>query len=136
MSDNYTKKESKIFSVSLLFLFVYFMGIYLPIIFIYFPVIAKLRIVLLSGSMLLASFLITIKQHENKKAFKNIIFKLWIGFFIITAFSILYSMDRGRTFELLIGLLKHFVPFIVMIRIVDSNAKLDTAIGVFAACGA
>ena len=127
--------QEKTVTVPVFFLIVFFCGTYLPMIYQYLPILGKLRIVLVSGIVLLLSFIFYGGQSLNAGSFKDPIFKMWLLFMFMIGFSILFSVDRGRSFNYLIINLKFFIPFIVMIKILDNSKKLDLSISVFSWCG-
>lgn len=89
---------------------------------------------MLSGVVLLVSYIVTASKYRNREALKNPIFLLQAAFLFLIGFSTLVSWDRGVTFDLFQANCKLFIPFLVMVRIVDSDSRLNRVITIFSLC--
>lgn len=116
-------------------LLIYIVLTYLPLIYIYLPIIGKLRIVLLSGIFLPVSYIATQNKYTNYTAYKNPIFFYWIIFLILMVFGLLVSFDRGVTLQIIEVNIKYFLVFIVMVKIIDSQKRLDIILKTLVVCG-
>ena len=76
------------------FLLVYVVCTFYPQIYPFFPFLGTYSAVLIAGWGLLISYLMTREKYHNPTAYKNPIFKAWIGFLIVLIFGIIFSADR------------------------------------------
>ena len=127
--------EEKRVTLPIFFLLVYIVCTFYPQIYPFFPFLGTYSAVLIAGWGLLISYLMTREKYHNPTAYKNPIFKAWIGFLIVLIFGIIFSADRGRSQDTAIVCLKYFMIFLVMIKIIDSGKRLDFLFGIFASCG-
>jgi O-antigen ligase len=122
-------------TLPLVSLFVYIVFTFFPLIYIYFPVFGKLKIVLVSGVVMLLSFLLTIKEYGNPGAYRNPVVYLWCAILGLMILGIYISLDRGATLDIVIVNLKYFLVFTIMIRIIDSRQRLNQILFIFCVCG-
>lgn len=118
------------------FVLVFVVCTFFPKIYTFFPVLGKVRIVLLVGIALLITFLATYKNYQNLTAHKNPICKAWVAFLGVMLVGVLISQDRGLSQNTFIAAAKIFLIFFIMIKITDSYRRLDVILAVFGACGA
>jgi len=107
---------------------------YCSLIYSFLPFLGVIRVVLLAGIALLASYMMSASNYTNRKVYQNSIVLAWIGFLGSMVMSLLVSYDRGLTLQILEGSFKHFLVFMVAIKIIDTERRLDLFIGVFAGC--
>jgi O-antigen ligase len=117
-------------------LLVYVIFTFFPLIYTFLPVLGQLKIVLVSGVVMVLSFLFTIRKYGNPGVYRNPVFILWCAILGLMVLGIFFSLDRGATLAIITANLKYFLVFIVMIRIIDSKQRMDLILTVFCACGA
>lgn len=129
-----TKTQPSSISIPILALLFFVVFTYLPITYYYFPFFGKIKIVLLSSIVLLASYALTSARYTNRTALSDPIFLCWVVILPLIAIGIFNSCDRGLTLATLKANLKYLIILIVMIKIVDTKNRLDLVIKVFTAC--
>ena len=124
----------KLLTVPIISLMVFVICTLCPIIYSYLPILGKIKAVLIAGIIMLISFVLTVDHYGNAGVYKNSLFRALTGLLCVIGVSLFVSMDRGKTLDLLIVNLKYFLVIAVMIKIIDSNRRLDTLLSVIAAC--
>ena len=122
-------------TLPIFFLLVYMVCTFFPQIYTFFPFLGTIRAVLIAGWGSLLAYLITREKYHNPTAYKNPIFKAWIGFLIVLILGIIFSIDRVRSQGTATVCLKFFLMFIIMIKIIDTPKRLDMLFGIFASSG-
>ncbi|MGD0886010.1 MAG: O-antigen ligase family protein [Thermodesulfovibrionales bacterium] len=127
--------KKRIYTIPLVCLLSYTVLTYFPLIYKYLPILGQLKIVLVSGILLLVSYSTSRAQYTNTTAFKNSIVFSWMWFLCIMCLGLLVSTDRGQTLNIIILNVKFLIVFLVMIKIVDSEERLNIVLKAFVACG-
>jgi len=132
-----TKLESdnKLVTFPIFMLLIYVVCTFFPIIYMYMPFLGKIKIVLLAGVGLLISYIFSSGNYTNSKVYRNPVFFAWAGFLAVMVMSLLVSYDRGLTLKTIESNVKYFIVFLVMVKIIDSDKRLDLILGILAACG-
>ncbi len=127
--------KKKIYTVPIICLLIYILLTYLPLIYTFLPILGQMKIVLLSGILMLLSYLANQSQYDNTAVFKNSIVHSWFWILCIMCLGMLVSLDRGETLNKIILNLKFFIVFLVMIKIIDRQERLNALLKVFVVCG-
>lgn len=127
---------TKLLTLPIFALLTYIVCTYFPLIYRYLPVLGKIKAVLIAGIVMIISYALTKDDYANIDAYKNPLFLTLVGFLSVLILSLLVSLDRGKTLDLIIVNIKYFVVFAVMVKIIDNGKKLDMLLGVFTACSA
>lgn len=123
------------YTAPIFFLLLYIVFTFFPLLYSFFPVFGKLKIVLFSGIFLLASYLGSASKYTNIYAYKNPILFYWVSFTGIMCLGLPTSSDQGTTLTTLITSVKYLLVFLIMVKIVDSNKRADRVLAVIIACG-
>jgi hypothetical protein len=133
--QNLENSNIRLLSFPVLMLSIYTVCTFFPVIYIYIPFLGKIRIVLLVGIALVLSYLLSSGNYTNSKIYRNPILISWAGFLATMVMGLIVSYDRGLTLKIIEGSIKYFIVFLIMIKIIDSDRRLDLLLGIFAACG-
>lgn len=129
------KSNGKIVTIPIFFLSMFIIFTFIPVLYTYFPMFGTIKIVLIAGIALLISYLLHPKEYNNLNAWRNPIFSAWLVFFITMILGLMVSLDRGLTFTIIQTILKYLVVLAVMVKIIDSEPRLDFVIKLFSLCG-
>ena len=127
--------DNKTITLPIIFLSIFVLFTFLPAIYTYVPILGVMKIVLIGGIGLLISYFFSSRKYTNYFAYSNPIFIAWLGFLVTMFLGMLTSYDRGITLELIIAQSKNIVVFIIMIKIIDTENRLDFIIKIFSFCG-
>lgn len=129
------QKYSRLITVPIFLLMIYTVFTFLPILYTYMPFWGQMRIVLVAGSGLLLTYIITSGSYNNIDAWKNPIFYALAGFIMVAYLGLIVSLDRGATLIISNATIKHIVVIAIMIKIIDSRKRLDLIMKTYIACG-
>ena len=142
-ADTYPKNYPKIiasfdgrtFTLPIILLLSYITLTYFPKIYSILPFLGTIKSVFLIGILLLISYIRTRREYHNLTAYKHPILIAWFCFMFFMLLGLISSMDRGKTLSHVEKYYKHFLMFLIMIKIFDTPKRLNLIMGVFAACG-
>jgi len=83
----------------------------------------------------LLSYFLHSKEYCNLNAWRNPIFKTWIIFIITMVLGLFGSLDRGLTFTIIQAIAKYLIVIAIMVKIIDSESRLDFIIKIYSFCG-
>jgi O-antigen ligase len=129
-----TKKES-VFSIPILALSIYIVFTFFPAAYTFVPLLGEIRIVLISGAVLLIGYILTAGKYKNVGAWKNSTVIAMLGYFSAIMLSIFVSHDRGSTLQIIEANVKYLCVLLVMVKIIDSEKREDFILAIFTACG-
>jgi hypothetical protein len=129
------ESDSKLLRAPEFFLLVYMVGTYFPLVYRFLPFLGEMRMVLLAGIALVISYSLGKGRYGDIGSYRNRVVMAWSGFLGAIFMSLIVSYDRGLTLQTLEGTFKHFIVFMVLIRIINSRRRLEFVLGTFAACG-
>lgn len=129
-----TDSDAKTITFPIFLFLIYIVCAYFSLIYIYFPFLGKMKIVLLAGIALVISYVVARGDYTNFEAYRSSIFFAWLGFLTVLVVSLLVSLDRGLTLNLIFVNIKYFIIFMVMIKIIDNNKRIDLLLCIFSAC--
>jgi O-antigen ligase len=129
-----SNSKARLITLPIFLLLIYIVCTYFPLIYIYFPFLGKMRIVLLAGIALVISYVVARGDYTNLEAYRSSIFFTWLGFLTVLVASLLVSLDRGLTLNLIFVNIKYFIVFMVMVKIIDNNKRIDLLLCIFSAC--
>jgi len=117
-----------------LFILVFMVGTFCPLIYSYLPFLGNIRIVFFSIIASMVTYLFARHRYNNFNAFHNPIYISWIFFFFAMIFSIPFSMDKGLSVKILNGNLLILLMMSIMIKIVDNSRRLVLLINTLCLC--
>lgn len=133
--NNKPASSDRLITFPIFLLLIYNVCTFFPVIYIHIPFLGKIRIVLLVGIALVISYVLSSGNYTNSKVYRNPILFSWVGFLATMVMSLIVSYDRGLTLTIIEKNVKYFIVFLIMIKIIDSDKRLDLLLGIFAACG-
>ena len=125
----------KVVTFPLFLLLIYVVFTFMPWIYSYLSIFGEIKILLLAGIALVTSYIWTAGNYKNSKAYQNRIFWCWLGYLTAMGLSGVVSYDRGLTLRIIETNVKYMIVSSVMIKIIDSDERIEFLLGVFAACG-
>ncbi len=125
----------KLLTIPIIALFTYIVCTYFPFIYSYLPILGKIKAVLIAGTVMIVGYILAKDNYVNIDAYRNPLFLAFMGFLSVLILSLLVSLDKGKTLNLIIVNIKYFVVFAVMVKIIDNRKRLDMLLGIFTACG-
>ncbi len=122
-------------TIPIVFLSIYIIFTFVPVLYSYLPIFGTIKIVFIAGLGLLISYLFNSRKYKNNNAWKNPIFKSWIVFLFLLLLGIIVSLDRGLTISIFQTIAKYFLVLMIMVKIIDSQPRLDFLIKLFSLSG-
>jgi len=122
-------------TIPIIFLSIYIIFTFTPVLYTYFPIFGTIKLVLIAGIGLLISYLLHTREYNNLNAWRNPIFKTWSAILFIMILGLIVSPDRGLTLSIIQTVVKYFVVLAIMVKIIDSEHRLDFLIKIFSLCG-
>lgn len=127
--------KNSVISIPVFALTIYIIFTFFPSSYKFVPLFGQIKIVLISGVVLLISYILTARKYRNVSAWKNTTVLALIGYFIAITLSLSVSLDRGTTLLLIVTNLKYLIVILIMVKIIDNQKREDFILAIFAACG-
>ena len=74
---------------------------------------------------MITGYILTKNNYVNIDAYKNPLLRALTGFFAGLILSLLVSLDRGESLDIIMINIKSFMVTAVMVKIIDSRKRLD-----------
>ncbi len=108
---------------------------FFPSVYTYVPLLGQMRMVLVSGIVLLISYMLTANSYKNVSAWKNSTIIALVGYFFAITLSMATSLDRGSSLKIIEMNLKYLLVILIMAKIIDDEKRQDFNLAVFISCG-
>jgi len=131
----FIRKNERVISVPIFAFLIYIIFTYFPLVYTFVPLLGVIKIVLISGVILLISYVSTAGKYENVQTWKNSITIAMLGYFSAITLSIFVSYDRGLSLQIMLTNLKYLVVTMVMMKIIDNEKRQELIMTVFMLCG-
>lgn len=135
MTFQQTRTRKNTYTLPVICLLVFIVLTYFPLIYKYLPILGQLRLVLVSGIVMLIAYLLNQSHYKNVGIYKSPVVLSWFCLLGIMLLGLVFSLDRGQTLNMIMLNMKYFIVFLVMIKIIDNAQRLNTVIKVFVLCG-
>jgi O-antigen ligase len=134
MARDFSAGSQKVLTLPVLFLLLFTVFTYFPIIYNYFPILGKIKIVLIIGVIMLLSYLLTMGNYTNRGAQKSIVFRFWTVMALMMVAGLAVSVDRGMTLNIIIASLKYLLVYWVTLNVIDTPRRLNLLLTTFIFC--